>query len=59
MTMFLKYLRHKVDSVKCFTLNFEGDQIIGQIKAFHALNSLQIHDGLWKINVNCILKLKA
>ena len=39
MTMFLKYLRHKVDSVKCFTFNLEGDQSMGQIKAFHT-NSL-------------------
>ena len=34
-TMFLKYLRHKVDSVKCFIFNPQGDQFIGQIKAFH------------------------
>ena len=33
-TMFLKYLRDKVDSVKCFTFNPQGDQFIGQIKAF-------------------------
>ena len=39
MTMFLKYLRHKVGSVKCFTFNLLGDQFIGQIKAFHT-NSL-------------------
>ena len=39
MTMFLKYLRHKVDLVKCFTSNLEGNQFISQIKAFHT-NSL-------------------
>ena len=37
--MFLKYLRHEVDSVKCFTFNLKGDQFIAQIKAFHT-NSL-------------------
>ena len=39
MTVFLKYLRHKVDLVKCFNFNLKGDQFIGQIKAFHT-NSL-------------------
>ena len=37
MTMFLKYLRYKVDLVKCFTFNLQGDQFIGQMKTFHKI----------------------
>ena len=39
ITMFLKYLRHKVGLVRCFTFDLKVEQFIGQIKAFHT-NSL-------------------
>ena len=35
MTMLLKYFRHKVDLVKCFTFNIYVDEFLGQINAFH------------------------
>ena len=39
MTMLLKYLKHKIDLVRCFTFNLKVEQFIGKIKAFHS-NSL-------------------
>ena len=41
MTMFIQYLRHKVDLIGCFTFKLQVNQFIAQMKAYHT-NSLQI-----------------